>query len=349
LLVIETRQATWDAPELIWAAGLLPTSEVVRGLIICLLAAYIPTLIYVTALYHSDRYEKEPKRLLLYAFFWGAWPAVLVAVIVRLFFQIPGDWLGPDVFEAIRSGILSPFIEELIKGAAVVYIALRFRPEFDDILDGIIYGAVVGFGFAMTTNLISYLGSFLLFGFSGLSNEIVVEGILFGLNQGFYTAIFGAGLGYARLTSKKRQRWLVPLGAFGLALAIHSLHNIAVQYMVGLNLVTVALTWAGVLVMIVLISWSIRLEKNCLETELVGEVPDELYYRMILRGGRRKAQWRAYKKDGWRGLREVRRVHTLCAELAFKKKQFRLRPDEAFTQIQASDLRQQLQVMLAGR
>ena len=76
LAAIDTEPATWDAPEIVWAAGLLPASEVLRGIVIVLAATYIPTLVYVTALYHCDRYEKEPKRLLAYAFFWGAWPAV---------------------------------------------------------------------------------------------------------------------------------------------------------------------------------------------------------------------------------------------------------------------------------
>jgi len=347
LTAIKTEPATWNAPEVVWAAGLLPAGEVLRGIVTVLLATYIPTLLYVTALYHSDRYEKEPKRLLAYAFFWGAWPAVAVAVGVRLFFQLPADLLGQEAIEAAQTGLLSPFIEELIKGTAVLFIATRYRREFDGILDGIIYGAVVGFGFAMTANMISYFGSFLLFGFAGLSNIVFVEGILYGLNHGFYTAIFGAGLGYARLTTKKRQRWLVPLIAFGLAVAANSIHSFAMQSALGANLFTMTLTWAGLLAMIGLITWSVRLEKNTLETELVGEVPDELYYRMIMRGGRRRAQWRALKEDGLRGLRDVRRVHKLCAELALKKKQSRLRPDESPALHETSQLREDLRAMLA--
>jgi RsiW-degrading membrane proteinase PrsW (M82 family) len=347
LTAIESEPAAWDAPDLVWAAGLLPASDVLRGLIIILLATYIPTLLYVTALYHCDRYEKEPKQLLLFAFLWGAWPAVLVAVCVRIFFQLPVDALGPDVIEATQAGILSPLIEETIKGAAVIFIALRFRREFDGILDGIIYGAVVGLGFAMTANMIGYFGSFLLYGFAVLRTSILFEGVLYGLNQGFYTAIFAVGLGYARLTTKRRQRWLVPLAAFGLAVAVHALHNIAIRNAEGFNLFTVTLNWIGVLVMVALITWSVRLEKNTMETELVGEIPDELYFRLITMGGRRRAQLRALKEKGLHGLRDVRRVHKLCAELAFKKKQYRLRPEELDMREEATQLREELQAMLA--
>ncbi len=98
--------------------------------------------------------------------------------------------------------------------------------------------------------------------------------------------------------------------------------------------------------MIVVIHWSLRLEKNCLPTELFGEVPDELYWRMITRGGRRRAQWRALRGGGWRGLRHVRRVHKLCAEFAFKKKQYRLRSDEAGIGDEASQLRVELQALI---
>jgi RsiW-degrading membrane proteinase PrsW (M82 family) len=346
LTAVETEPATWDAPEVVWAAGLLTTTDLIRGLVICLLATYIPTIVYVTGLYHCDRYEKEPKRLLIYAFFWGAWPALLVAVAVRIFFQLPVDLLGQEAIEAVRAGFLSPLIEEAIKGVAVLYFVVRYRREFDDVLDGIIYGAIVGFGFAMTANMISYLGAFFTLGFAGLSTTIFIEGILYGLNHGLYTAIFGAGLGYARLVSDRWKRLVVPIIAFVLAVTVHAAHNLAIQNSIGLNPITVLLTWGGVLMMIVVIHWSLRLEKNCLQTELFGEVPDELYRRMITRGGRGRAQWRALRIGGWRGLRHIRRVHKMCAELAFKKKQYRLRPDEASIGEEASQLRVELQALI---
>ncbi len=325
---VETEAATWDAPDLVWVIGVLPASEVVRGLALSLLAGLLPSLFYVGVLYWADRYEKEPARLLAAAFLWGAVPAVLVAVAVRLFFRIPADLLGPNAIQAARAGLVTPLIEEALKGVVVLFIAWRYRLEFDNVLDGIIYGAMVGFGFAMTGNTLSYLGAFLLYGFEGLGSTIFVDGVLYGLNHALYAAIFGAGLGYARLAQQRWQRWVVPVVAFVLAVAVHALHNLALHNLTGWNLLTVAMTWAGVLVMVVVMAWSLRRQRRCLATELVGEVPEALYHMVIMPGDRIRAQWQALLRHGLRGLGRIRRIHQQCAELAFKKMQHRQRPDE---------------------
>jgi len=325
----EVETVTWDAPDLVWVAGVLPPSDVIRGVTMSLLAGLLPTSLYVGAVYWADRYEKEPKRLLAAAFLWGAIPALLVAIAVRLFFRLPADLLGPEAIEAVRAGLVAPLVEEALKGIAVIIIAVRYRLEFDDMLDGIIYGAMVGFGFAMTGNTLSYLGAFLLRGFGGLSSTIFVEGVLYGMNHALYSALFGAGLGYARLARQRWQRWSIPLATFVLAVVSHALHNLAIRNAVGLNLLTVAATWVGVLVIVAVIVWSLKRQQRCLVTELVGEVPDEVYRTLTIRGGRSREQWQALWREGPRGWRRVRYIHQLCAELAFKKMQHRQRPDES--------------------
>jgi RsiW-degrading membrane proteinase PrsW (M82 family) len=344
----ELETVTWDAPDLVWLAGILPASDVIKGVTVSLLAGLLPTLLYVGALYWVDRYEKEPKRMLASAFLWGAMPALLVAIAVRLFFQLPVDLLGPEALEAVRAGLVAPLVEEALKGAAIIFIAVRYRLEFDNVLDGIIYGAMVGFGFAMTGNTLSYLGAFLLRGFGGLSSTIFVEGVLYGLNHALYSALFGAGLGYARLARQRWQRWSIPLVAFVLAVVSHALHNLAIRNAVGLNPLTVAATWAGVLVIVVVIVWSLKRQRRCLVTELVGEVPDEVYHTLTIRGGRSRAQWRALWMEGLRGWRRVRRIHQQCAELAFKKMQHRQRPDEPGLLEKVGRLRKAIKALVDG-
>jgi len=343
---VETVPATWDAPDLVWVAGILPATDVVKGVSICLLAGLLPTLIYATVIYYSDRYEREPKPLIAAAFFWGAWPALLIAVIVRVFFQLPVDLIGSQAIEAVRAGLVTPFIEEALKGIAVILILVLYRKEFDDVLDGLIYGSMVGFGFAMTGNTLSYLGAFLLRGFSGLSSTIFIQGVIYGLNHGVYSAIFGAGLGYARLAKGKWQRWAVPSAAFVLAALSHGLHNLVLQTALGMNLLTVALTWGGLLVVVVVMFWSLRCQQQCLKRELVGEIPDDLYRRLTERGGRSRAYWQALRAGGVGALRLEMRLHRQCAELAFKKMQHESRPEEAGVLEEADRLRKEIKAII---
>jgi RsiW-degrading membrane proteinase PrsW (M82 family) len=339
---VEAETVTWDAPDLVWLVGVLPASEVVAGLTICLLAGVLPTLLYVGVLYWTDRYEKEPGRLLAVAFLWGAIPALLVAVGVRLFFRLPFDMLGPEAIEAVRAGVLAPVVEETLKGAVILYIALRYRHEFDGVLDGIIYGAMVGFGFAMTGNTVSYLGAFLLRGFAGLNNTILIEGILYGLNHAFYAAILGAGLGLAGLARRRWQRWALPLGAYALAIGCHAVHNLAMRNALGLSLWTALATWAGIAVIVVVMIWSLRRERRVLRQELVGEVPDAMYRTLTTLGGRRRALWEALRRGGLRGWRQARQGYEMCAELAFRKARLQRRPNQPELAQEIARLRQEI-------
>ncbi len=321
-------QATWDAPDLVWIGTVLPAHQVVAGLLTVVLASVVPTLVYVGALYWLDRYEKEPKRLLSAAFVWGAIPAVLLAVLAELFFRLPPNLVGPQALEAVRLGLVAPLLEEALKGAVVLFIAHRFRREFDDTLDGIIYGAMVGFGFAMTGNLLSYAGSFFLWGFEGLNASAFAEGVVYALNHALYAAIFGAALGYARLAHKPWQRRAVPLAGFFLAVLTHALHSLLTRNLVGLNALTVVTTGSGLILIGVVAGWALVREQRCLRTELPGVIPDALYQAVTTPWGRTRAQWHALRKGGVRAWRRTVRLHQLCAELAFKRMQARRRPDE---------------------
>lgn len=337
-----TEPATWDAPDLVWIAGLLPASDVIKGIAISLLAGVIPTLLYTGLIYWNDRYEKEPKALLATAFFWGAIPAILITIVVEIFFQLPVELIGPQAIEAVRLGVITPIAEETLKGIVILYIARRYRREFDNVLDGIVYGAMVGFGFAMTGNILSYLGAFFLRGFSGLSLTIFIEGLLFGFNHALYSAFFGAGLGYSRLTQNRVRQWTIPIASFVLAIGINALHNLAIRNIIGFNLASILLPWAGLVVIVVVMFWSLRRQQQTLVTELIGEIPDQLYETITNNRKRSKSLRQAFSNDGFKGWRDLRYKYQLCAELAFKKIQSRRFPDEHGIITETNKLRREI-------
>jgi hypothetical protein len=188
---------------------------------------------------------------------------------------------------------------------------------------------------------LSYLGGFVQYGFAGRGHKIWVEGFLHGLDRALYTAIFGAGLGYARLAQRRWQRWAVPLVAFVLAVVTHAAHNLAIDNTTGWNLRTLALTWAGFLVLLAVALWSLRQQRRCLAVELAGEVPDALYRWLTKPGGCWLAEWRALWRGGPRGLLRARRALQCCTKLAFKKMQSRQLGESGATG-EVPELRQQV-------
>lgn len=343
---VASSTASWNAPDVMWAIGLLSLPDVVAGLGLSLLAGLLPPLVYVALLYWADQYEKEPVRLLVGAFLWGSLPALLISAIVRIFFRLPPSLVGPGAIQLVSNAFVSPVIDEVLTGGVVLFIAWRYWREFDGVLDGVIYGAIAGLGFAMTANIAGYLGAFVQYGFGGLGHMVFVDGFLYGLNQAMYAAIFGAGLGYVRLARRRWHRWAVPLAAFVLAVATRAFHNLAIDNAIGWNLWTLAVTWAGWLVLLAVMAWSLREQRRCLADELAGEVPEALYRRLAMPGGCWLAEARALWRGGLPGLVRTRRALQVCAALAFEKASDR-RLGRCTVSDQVGRLREELQPLLA--
>ncbi|HEX9091985.1 MAG TPA: PrsW family glutamic-type intramembrane protease, partial [Anaerolineales bacterium] len=197
--LLETIKPIWDGPDTVLVGNTLPIHEILLGLAIALAYSLVPILILIGLLYWVDRYQKEPVRMLLLAFFWGAVPALVIALGVQLFFKLPPDMLGADTLQAVRLGLLAPVLEEILKAAGVLFIYWRRPREVDSVLDGLIYGAIVGFGFAFLSNLFRYAGNFIVLGYPAFNVSMIAERTVHALDHGLYTAIFGAGLGYAKL------------------------------------------------------------------------------------------------------------------------------------------------------
>jgi len=293
---------------------------------VSIVAAVVPTIVYVLILWWFDRYEKEPRRLLWTAFLWGAVPAIILSVIAEQVLGEPLANLSEQSAELMSSSVLAPLIEELAKGLAVFLLFLFFRREFDNVLDGIIYGATVGFGFAMTENVFYFMDSFQQGGLESLGTLALMRGVVFGLNHALFTSFFGAALGYARMSRRGLRRWIAaPLGLLG-AMLLHGIHNL----FAGLSdtvcfglLISIASDWGGVLVILAVIFLSARQEKQWITAYLKPEVDSGLItqqdYDMISSYRRRQAAlWRARFQLNRGEVRRVDRLTQLATDLAFK-------------------------------
>jgi RsiW-degrading membrane proteinase PrsW (M82 family) len=323
-------------------------------LLVALLGALIPTIFYVLFVWWLDRYEKEPRWLLAMAFLWGAIPAAVLAILFEIVFDLPLAALGQDSLAAnlISASISAPLVEESVKGIALIGLVLLFRREFDDVLDGIIYGALIGLGFAFTEDALAYFIPILSQeGLSAGLTNIFMRTIVLGLNHAFWTGVVGAAVGYARLSRDWGRRILAPVGGWLLAVTLHGIHNAGATLAeqtaclsLGISLVA---DWGGVLLLLVIAMLVIRRESQWIERGLVEEVrrgalsPQEFD---LLRSSRwrLRVHWQARGRGGRAASRAVDRYFQCATELAFKKQHLRSLGDEGGTAAEIQRLRQQL-------
>jgi RsiW-degrading membrane proteinase PrsW (M82 family) len=295
------------------------------ALLVSVLAAVIPTVVYVLILWWFDRYEKEPRRLLLVAFVWGAVPAIIASLFAE---RALGEPLAA-LSELMASSVLAPVVEEVAKGLAVFLLFLLYRHEFDNVLDGIIYGATTGFGFAMTENVLYFSRSLHALGAQGLTLTLFLRSFVFGLNHALFTSVFGAALGYVRMARVGWRSWIMaPLGLLG-AMVLHGVHNLfatLTSVTCFSILLSVVSDWAGVAVVFVVMALAWQQEKRWIATHLKTEVLSGLIsqeeYDMIGSYRRRlAARWRAWSRHGLAEARRLGRLAQLATELAFKVEQ----------------------------
>ena len=292
-------------------AGLLLVSAIIT---------VVPVFIYIWILWVVDRYEKEPISLLGVALLGGAVVAPALTAIVERVLGLSSS-IFPALFQiypVVRPNLAGAVIEELAKGAVILGAYHLLRREFDDTLDGIVYGATVGAGFALAES-VSFLREMAPMAASANFDAGFFFAIFMsGLTHCVFGATFGATLGYVRETSPAGgMRLAMPVGGLVAAVLYHvgyvaagaaGLAGIGGTPGMLLGLGRRVADWAGLVMLAFVVVWAWSRERGILRWGLADETTtgaitaDEV---SALTGGGRLA--------GARSLREA------LAELAFAK------------------------------
>jgi RsiW-degrading membrane proteinase PrsW (M82 family) len=318
------------------------------GILFSIVAGLIPTVIYGWFVNWLDRHEKEPWWLLALVFVWGAVPAFIVAVVAQLILNVPTTWVLAEeglASELIGGSVWAPISEEIAKGLGVVLVLVLARREMDSILDGIVYGAMAGLGFAFTENVLYFGGALAEEGWGGWVFVVLLRTIPFGLNHAFFTGLTGAGLGAAYLSLRRAVKLAAPAGGLGAGMLFHGIHNLGAS-LAAANCLAICFSfvfdWAGIAMLGVLIVLVWRQEKSWMAEQLPGEVNDEVYQLVTSWGQWRRANWQTLlhaDRAAWQKLNQTRRAAT---ELAFKKQRLTQRGQDVETQKDIERYRQQL-------
>lgn len=329
------------------------TAEII---LLSIIAAIIPTIFFVVIIYWFDHYEKEPAWLLAASFLWGAIPSIILAFILNTGLGIfPYFALGPGLGEAASAALIAPPVEETLKGLALIGILLIQRHELDSPLDGIIYGAMVGMGFAMVENVYYFLNVYAEGGLEAWGSNIFIRAIIFGLNHALFTSFAGLGIAVARLSRSSFTKFAAPVSGWMAAMFVHFVHNLTAYLVTAVGpllcLVTLFNAWGGVLLIFIIIIWAIVQERRWILKYLAEEVeqglitPDNYHY--AANGFKRIGKYTdlLFHRGPGAYLNAVRFYHR-CSELAYKKHHFELLQERKSEEM-THDLRLEIQRLQA--
>jgi RsiW-degrading membrane proteinase PrsW (M82 family) len=291
--------------------------------IVALFFAFVPAFFMAMFIYWLDRYEKEPLALLGAAFFWGAVIAAGGAYVINTVFGIGIYELtgSGDLADVVTASGVAPFVEEGLKGLAVVIVFLFFRKEFDSILDGIIYAGIAALGFAATENVLYIYGhGYLDGGWDGLWSLVLIRDFVVAWQHPFYTAFTGIGLAVARMNKNVLVKIIAVPTGYAVAVFAHAFHNSFGTFVGGLEGFALGslIDWFGWFMMAIFIVFMIARERGLLQKQLLEEVAS---------GVMSQAQYQkalsplTMSTAFFTGGRAASRFYQMCGELAHKKEQ----------------------------
>ncbi len=251
------------------------------SILIAITAGLAPMIVYALIVWWFDRYEKEPWPLLLATFVWGAVPSIILALIAELVLDIPLHAFVEAglTYQLLGSSLVAPLVEELFKGLAVLAIFLLFYRRFDDVLDGVVYGSLAGFGFAAVENVLYFVSTLSERGTGAMFILIFLRAFLFGLNHAFFTSLTGIGFALARTSRSWAIKLTMPLLGFALAVTAHAIHN-AGATLASVTCFTLLLSlvsdWGGALVLFIIVILATVQERGWIVKHLADEVQSGL-------------------------------------------------------------------------
>ncbi|WP_102157529.1 PrsW family intramembrane metalloprotease [Zhihengliuella halotolerans] len=285
------------------------------------LLALVPLGICLLGLRWIDRWDPEPAPAILFAVLWGAGASVAGTMLfgepfTRLVMPLT-VFADPDIFGAV---VQAPILEEAFKGIGVLLVFYVARWHFDGPVDGIVYGGLVGAGFAFTENIL-YFGSAWVSAPYEVVAMFVMRGLLSPFAHVMFTSCLGFFLGLAAVKGRRSAALWFALPGYALAVLGHFLWNGGLalffedflSFYVTLQVPLFVLGIAGVL-------WLRRAERNrilgyLLEYSEAGWLTDEEAQLFGTTAGRRQAVAWAKPRGAVQELKKFTRTAVRLAEV----------------------------------
>jgi RsiW-degrading membrane proteinase PrsW (M82 family) len=283
----------------------------------------LQAVIYLLFIRAIDLYEREPLRYVIPVFVWGFFVATTVSLVFNPLYQLTLSSVTSVKTASFFTAVVSaPVVEESSKGLAllIVYLIaylLRRRTgliEFAGVMDGIVYGAAVGFGFAIAEDL--------LYGLRFGPEVFLMRRIFGGFAHASFTSVTGIGIGLIPWVHNRALKVIMPLLGLSGAILLHATFNFTASLLgpVGyLFLFLVVLTY--IVVIIVCLYFQRRIIRNELQDEVQKGTITAQEYAILPSYFRRKAYYIGLVLSGRLGeWRTARKVHHDAVDLALAKR-----------------------------
>ncbi|WP_104060727.1 PrsW family intramembrane metalloprotease [Arthrobacter sp. 4R501] len=171
----------------------------VGGFLAGFVLSLIPLSAVLLAVYLIDRWEPEPKRLLVFAFTWGAAVSIAVTLLIQPFFALTFQFSEVADFQTFMATVQAPVVEEFAKSLGLLMILLLARKHFDGPVDGIVFAFTIAGGFAFTENIL-YFGRAIAESANpgtDLAQIFLLRGVMSPFAHAIFTGTTGLIMGFA--------------------------------------------------------------------------------------------------------------------------------------------------------
>jgi RsiW-degrading membrane proteinase PrsW (M82 family) len=183
-------------------------------------AGALPALLAMAYFDHLDRKRPEPRGTLRGVALVGALSVIPCVLVELALAKLAPVWLMRGYAGALFTGfVVAAAIEELAKTLCLRLVVWR-RPELDERMDGIVYAARAGLGFALVENIVYLFGTRTILSFIGMYALRAVLTVPM-------HAVSAATMGY--YAAKRRFDGVGPgfVGGYALAVLLHGTFDAA--------------------------------------------------------------------------------------------------------------------------
>ncbi|MDQ1594133.1 MAG: protease PrsW [Arthrobacter pascens] len=171
----------------------------ITGFAIGFFASLIPLAAVLFSVYVIDRWEPEPKRLLVFAFTWGAAVSIAVTLLIQPVFALAAPTSDEASFRDFMTTVQAPVVEEFAKSLGLLLLLLLARKHFDGPVDGVVFAFTIAGGFAFTENIL-YFGRAIAESStpgSDLAQIFFLRGVMSPFAHAIFTGTTGLIMGFA--------------------------------------------------------------------------------------------------------------------------------------------------------